>query len=104
MVENFDEFNERIAIYQTFSYQPSFNVSPLKPTISSSKFCLSSFSCQSFSPSSFCAIQYTHLIQDAQGVKSCVQEKGLDVKVVKSKWVDEEGPCRLMLILMEIKF
>ena len=42
MVENFDEFDEWLAICQSFPYKPSsLNTSLLKPTSYSSKFCLS---------------------------------------------------------------
>ena len=38
MVENFDEFDEWLAICQSFPYQPlSLNVFPLKSTINSSQ-------------------------------------------------------------------
>ena len=61
MVENFDEFDERLAIRQNFSYQSSsLNASPLKPTSNSSKFC-EWFICQSFPLSNFCTIRYTIL-------------------------------------------
>ena len=51
-VEDFDEFNEWLAIRQSFPYKPlSLNVSPLKPTNNLSQFSLSKF----------CAIRYVLL-------------------------------------------
>ena len=39
MMENFDDFDEWVAICQSFPYRSlSLNVSPLKPTVNSSKF------------------------------------------------------------------
>ena len=39
MVENFDKFDEWLAIRQSFPYKSlSLNVSPMKPTINLSKF------------------------------------------------------------------
>ena len=50
-VENLDEW---LAIHKSFPYKPlSLNVSPLKPTINSSKL----FIRQSISPSNFCTIK-----------------------------------------------
>ena len=56
MVENFDE---RLAIRQSFSNQSSliFNASPLNPPRNLSNFC-KWFICRSFSLSNFCAIRY----------------------------------------------
>ena len=60
---NFDEFDERPAIRQSFPFQLfPVNAFPMKPTINSSKFCSSKFRartiCQSFPPSNFCTIRY----------------------------------------------
>ena len=69
IAQNFksDEFDEWLAIRQSFPFQPFLvNTFPMKPTINSSKFCSSKLRAtpfvkirQTFPPSKFCAIRYS---------------------------------------------